>query len=119
MADRRDPDYDDDDDDEADEEEIGGTEARSTKIRQRKRKRGAVDRSSIEWQCVTIVDEDDDVNPRVQCKFCPWLSGAGATRIRQHILRNGTAAKCKGSSTEYNAMKSQLLEPEGGRHTAA
>ena len=60
---------------------------------------------------MTIVDVDD-VNPRVQCKFCPWQSGAGATRIRQHILHSGQAAKCKGSSEEYKAMKSKLLEKE-------
>ena len=55
---------------------------------------------------VTIVDESDDVNPVVQCKFCPWKSGAGATRIRQHILRNGPAAKCTGGGGEYKATGS-------------
>ena len=60
---------------------------------------------------MTIVNESDhDVNPVVQCKFCPWKSGAGATRIRQHILRKGPAAKCTGAGGEYEAMKSQLLE---------
>ena len=61
---------------------------------------------------MTIVNESDDVNPVVQCKFCPWKSGAGATRIRKHILGTGPAAKCTGGSDEYNAMKSQLLEKE-------
>ena len=57
-----------------------------------------------------MADRDPDVNPVVQC--CPWKSGAGATRIRQHILHSGQAAKCKGSSEEYKAMKSKLLEKE-------
>ena len=58
------------------------------------------------------MNESDDVNPVVQCKFCPWKSGAGATRIRKHILGTGPAAKCTGGSDEYKAMKSQLLEKE-------
>ena len=107
MAD--DPDY----VDEADDEEVEVTEARCAKKRERpKRLRAAANRSGIEWQCVTIVNEDDDVNPVVQCKFCPWKSGAGATRIRQHILGTGKAAKCKGAGEEYKAMKSKLLEKE-------
>ena len=86
---------------------VGGT---TSKRRQRpRRKRAQADRSALEWQCVTIV-RDDDVNPVVQCNFCPWKSGAGATRIRQHILRTGPATKCTGDSSEYYAMKSQLLE---------
>ena len=93
MADR-DPDYVDNEDDEADDEEVGGTEARGAKKRERrKRLRAEGNRSSVEWQCVTIVNEDDDVtNPVVQCKFCPWKSGAGATRVRQHILHSGHTA---------------------------
>ena len=88
-----------------------GTEPRGARCRQRrKRKCAAADRSALEWQCVTIVNESDDVNPVVQCKFCPWKSGAGATRIRQHILRKGPAAKCTGAGGEYEAMKSQLRE---------
>ena len=57
---------------------------------------------------MTILNEDDDVNPFVQCKFCPWKGGAGATRIRQHILCHGRAAQCKDTGEEYNAMQSQL-----------
>ena len=84
---------------------VGGT---TSKRRQRpRRKRAQADRSALEWQCVTIV-RDDDVNPVVQCNFCPWKSGA--TRIRQHILRTGPAIKYTGDSSEYYAMKSQLLE---------
>ena len=49
-------------------------------------------------------------NPFVHCNFCPWKSGAGATRIRHHILGTGNAAKCKGSSEEYKSMKSKLLD---------
>ena len=48
----------------------------------------------------------------MHCNFCRWKSGAGATRIRQHILGSGMAAKCKGSSEEYQAMKSKLQEKQ-------
>ena len=80
--------------------------------RRAKRQKAAADRSSLEWECVVILNEDDDVNPIVQCKFCPWKSGAGATRIRNHILCTGSggAAKCSGSSAEYNTVKAKLLE---------
>ena len=81
MADR-DPDYVDGEDDESDDEEVGGKEARGATKRERpKRQRAAAARSSLEWQCVRIVNEDDEVNPFVHCKYCPWKSGAGATRI--------------------------------------
>ena len=99
--------------DQEDEGDVGGAEPCGARRRQRaKRKRGAPDRSALEWQCVTIVNESDDVNPVVQCKFCRWKSGAGATRIRQHILCSGPTAKCTGGSDEYKALKSQLLEKE-------
>ena len=117
MADR-DPDYVDNEDDEADDEEVGGTEARGAKKCERRKRlceRVEANRSSVEWQCVTIVNEDDDVNPVVQCKFCPWKSGAGATSIRQHILHSGQAAKCKGSSEEYI----QSYEVKAAREGAA
>ena len=87
------------------EADTGGTEPRGTRSRQRlKRKCVAADRSALEWQCVIIVNESDDVNPVVQCKFCPWKSGAGATRIRKHMLGTGPAAKCTGKS-EMSTMQ--------------
>ena len=49
---------------------VGGT---TSKRRQRpRRKRAQADRSALEWQCVTIV-RDDDVNPVVQCNFMQFL----------------------------------------------
>ena len=80
------------------------------------RERATADRGNPEWECVTIVNEDDDVNPVVKCKFCPWKCGAGATRIRNHILCTGSggAAKC---SAEYNASKARLLEKAASTKT--
>ena len=90
-----------------------------TEPRQRaKRQRATADRSNPEWECVTIVNEDDDVNPVVKCKFCPWKCGAGPTRIRirNHILCTGSggAAKC---SAKYNAIKARLLEKAASTKT--
>ena len=63
VADRdADPDYVDGEDDEADEEEVGGTARGATQRRRPKRQRAADSRSGLEWQCVTIANEDDDVN---------------------------------------------------------
>ena len=35
-----------------------------------KRQKAAADSSGLEWDCVTILNEEDDVNPVVRCKFC-------------------------------------------------
>ena len=81
MADR-DPDYVDNEDDEADDEEVGGTEARGAKKRERrKRLRAEANRSSVEWQCVTIVNEEDDVTT-------PSCSASSA-RGRAALVRRG------------------------------
>ena len=45
---------------------VGGTT--SKRCQRPRRKRAQADRSVLEWQCVTIV-RDDDVNPVVQCNF--------------------------------------------------
>ena len=41
-----------------------------------KRQKAAADRSGLEWDCVTILNEEDDVNLVVRCKFCSWQSEA-------------------------------------------
>ena len=49
-----------------------------------KRQKAAADSSGLEWDCVTILNEEDDailneeddVNLVVRCKFCSWQSEA-------------------------------------------
>eukprot|EP00966_Prymnesium_polylepis_P179143 4147792-Prymnesium_polylepis.1 len=62
-----------------------------------KKRNAAPDRSGTEWQCVTVVTEDDK-NPSVQCKFCNKKFCGGATRIRSHVLGTGGIEACSGES---------------------
>ena len=41
-----------------------------------KRQKAAADSSGLEGDCVTILNDKNDVNLVVRCKFCSWQSEA-------------------------------------------
>ena len=69
------------------------------------KRKAAVDRSAIEWKCITISASHDSKTPIGQCNFCGKVASWTATRIKEHIMGIHHSKACTGQSDDFLEMK--------------
>ena len=69
------------------------------------KRKAAVDRSAMEWKCITISASHDSKTPIGQCNFCGKVASWTATRIKEHIMGIHHSKACTGQSDDFLEMK--------------
>ena len=65
------------------------------------KRKAVVDRSAIEWRCITISASHDSKTPIGQCNFCGKVASWTATRIKEHIMGIHHSKACTGQSDDF------------------
>ena len=76
----------------------------------RKKRKSFIDRSAIEWTCITITSAGDTATPVGQCSFCGKTASWTAARIKDHILGMNGSRPCGSDSSGFLELKEKVAE---------